>query len=85
MKLISKTDLALCLKHFGASLIVQLVKNPPAMQETLVQSLGQEDPLEGNSQPQSDSTERLSLHFKLFYWNDWIQLKIIKGSYQQVF
>ena len=29
-----------------ASLIVQLVKNPPAMQETLVQFLGQEDPLE---------------------------------------
>ena len=30
----------------GASLVVQLVKNPPAMQETLVQFLGQEDPLE---------------------------------------
>ena len=30
----------------GASLIVQLVKNPPAMQETLVQFLGWEDPLE---------------------------------------
>ena len=29
-----------------ASLIVQLVKNLPAMQETQVQSLGQEDPLE---------------------------------------
>ena len=29
-----------------ASLIAQLVKNPPAMQETLVQILGQEDPLE---------------------------------------
>ena len=28
-----------------ASLIVQLVKNPPAIQETLVQFLGQEDPL----------------------------------------
>ena len=27
------------------SLIAQLVKNPPAMQETLVQFLGQEDPL----------------------------------------
>ena len=26
--------------------MVQLVKNPPAMQETLVQALGQEDPLE---------------------------------------
>ena len=30
----------------GASLVIQLVKNPPAMQETLVQFLGQEDPLE---------------------------------------
>ena len=29
-----------------ASLIAQLVKNPPAMQETLVQTLGQEDPLQ---------------------------------------
>ena len=28
------------------SLVVQTVKNLPAMQETLVQSLGQEDPLE---------------------------------------
>ena len=30
----------------GASLVAQLVKNPPAMQETWVQSLGWEDPLE---------------------------------------
>ena len=29
-----------------ASLIAQLVKNPPVMQETLVRFLGQEDPLE---------------------------------------
>ena len=29
-----------------APLLAQLVKNPPAMQETLVQFLGQEDPLE---------------------------------------
>ena len=29
-----------------ASLVAQLVKNLPAMQETQVQSLGQEDPLE---------------------------------------
>ena len=29
-----------------ASLLAQTVKNPPAMQETWVQSLGQEDPLE---------------------------------------
>ena len=31
---------------YQASLIAQLVKNPPAVQETLVQFLGQEDPLE---------------------------------------
>ena len=31
---------------FWASLIAQLVKNPPAMQRTLVQFLGQEDLLE---------------------------------------
>ena len=29
-----------------ASLIVQLIKNPPVVQETLVQFLGQENPLE---------------------------------------
>ena len=29
-----------------ASLVAQLVKNPSAMQETLVQFLGREDPLE---------------------------------------
>ena len=31
---------------FWALLITQSVKNPPAMQETLVRFLGQEDPLE---------------------------------------
>ena len=30
----------------GASLVAQMVKHPPAMWETLVRSLGQEDPLE---------------------------------------
>ena len=30
----------------GASLVAQLVKNPPAVWETWVQSLGWEDPLE---------------------------------------
>ena len=31
---------------YRASLVAQLVKNPPAMRETWVQSLGWEDPLE---------------------------------------
>ena len=30
----------------GVSLVAQMVKNLPAMQETWVRSLGQEDPLE---------------------------------------
>ena len=34
------------LQYYGASLIAQLVKNPPAMWETWVRSLGWEDPLE---------------------------------------
>ena len=33
--------------------MAQLVKNPPAMQETRVQSLGQEDPLEEEMATQS--------------------------------
>ena len=35
-----------CLSLLRASLIAQVVKNPPAMQETPVQFLGWEDPLE---------------------------------------
>ena len=34
------------LSHFWASLVAQLVKNPPAMWETWVRPLGREDPLE---------------------------------------
>ena len=37
----------------GASLIAQLIKNPPAMQETWIQSLGWEDTLEkGKNSPE---------------------------------
>jgi len=32
--------------HLGASVVAQIVKNLPAMQEAWVQSLSQEDPLE---------------------------------------
>ena len=35
-----------------------MVKNPPAMQETRVQSLGQEDSLE----------EEMATHFSIFAW-----------------
>ena len=33
-------------REIWASLVAQLVKKPPAMQETLIQFLGWEDPLE---------------------------------------
>ena len=36
----------LTLSHLGASLVVQIEKNLPAMQEAWARSLGQEDPLE---------------------------------------
>ena len=43
-----------------ASLVAQLVKNPPAMQETWIQSLGWEDPLEkGKATHSSILAERI--------------------------
>ena len=39
-------DLATALQYYRTSLIAQLVKNLPAMQETWVHSLDWEDPLE---------------------------------------
>ena len=41
------------LQHSWASLVAQLVKNPPAVWETWVRSLGQEDPLEKGMTPDS--------------------------------
>ena len=41
------------LQYSWASLVAQLVKNLPAMQETWVQSLGWEDPLEKGKATQS--------------------------------
>ena len=41
-----KAGICMHLPEIWASLIAQLVMNPPAMQETPVQFLGQKDPLE---------------------------------------
>ena len=43
-----------------ASLVAQMVKNPTAMWETWVQSLGQEDPLE----------EGMATHSRILAWRD---------------
>ena len=51
-----------CLAHSGcfhqASLVAQLIKNPPAMWETWVQFLGWEDPLE----------EGMATHSSILAW-----------------
>ena len=44
--------------YLWASLVAQIVKNLPAMQETQVPSLGQEDPLE----------ERMATHSSFLAW-----------------
>ena len=46
------------LQYFCASLVAQLVKNPPAVWETWVQSLGWEDPLEKGQ----------GTHFSILAW-----------------
>ena len=45
-------------KEDWASLVAQTVKNSPAMQETQVQSLGREDPLE----------KKLATHSSILAW-----------------
>ena len=45
-KIVSSVSVAGKTEKLHSSLVAQLVKNPPAMQETLVRFLGQEDPLE---------------------------------------
>ena len=40
---------------YRTSLVAQMVKRPPAMRETWVQSLGQEDPLEKAMAPHSST------------------------------
>ena len=46
------------IKDSLASLVAQRVKNLPAMQETRVRSLSQEDPLE----------KRMATHFSILVW-----------------
>ena len=45
-------------QHREASLVAQMVKNPPAMQEAWVRSLGQEDSLEKD----------IATHSSIFAW-----------------
>ena len=54
----SCSDLCVFSGREGASLVAQMVKNLPAMQETQVQSLSLEDPLE----------ERMAIHASILVW-----------------
>ena len=56
------------LQYSWASLVAQLVKNPPAMQETWVRSLGWEDPLE----------EAMATHSSIVAW----RIPIDRGVWQ---
>ena len=64
-------------EELWVSLVAQLVKNPPAMQETTVRFLGQEDPPgEGIGYPLENS--RASLVAQLVknppaMWETWVQ------------
>ena len=53
-------------QYSWASLVAQLVKNPPAMRETWIQSLGWEDPLEKGKAPHS-SIQAWSLPWTVQY------------------
>ena len=56
-----------------ASLVGQMVKNLPAMQETQVQSLGQEDPLE----------KGMATHSSILAWRIlWTDYGLTKGQTQ---
>ena len=57
-KKIQQTEKVLLCHYRRASLVAQLVKNPPAMQETFVQSLGGEDALK----------EGLATHSSILTW-----------------
>ena len=46
------------LQYSWASLVAQLIKNPPAVQETCVRSLGWEDPLKKGK----------AIHFSILAW-----------------
>ena len=73
----------LCL-YIGASLVAQRIKNPPAVRETWVRSLGWEDSLEKGTatyssilawripwgRKESDRTERLSLTYMLTHFKN---------------
>ena len=62
--------MALILIHIGASLVAQSVKDLPAVQETQVQSLGLEEPLE----------KEMATHFSILAWKSHGQRSLVGCS-----
>ena len=58
VRLLALNIIMLSICYYGASLVTQMVKNLPAIQEAQVQSLGQEDPLE----------KGMATHFSILAW-----------------
>ena len=58
VRLLALNIIMLSICYYGASLVTQMVKNLPAIQEAQVQSLGQEDPLE----------KGMATHFRILAW-----------------
>ena len=56
--MVKKKMIKLKLTNYPETQVAPVVKNPPAMQETWVQSLGWEDPLE----------EEMATHFSILAW-----------------
>jgi len=56
------------LQYSWASLVAQIIKNPPAMRETWVRSLGWEDPLE----------EGMATHSSILAW----RIPMDRGAWQ---
>ena len=91
--------LIIILPHFintcidvGTSLLAQLVKNPPAMQETPVPFLGQEDPLEEGQSTHSSiiglpwclGQERIHLQCGRHGFDPWVQKIFWRRAWQPI-
>ena len=70
-KVFMSTKLSCFIGLIWASLVAQTVKNPPAMQDTSVQSLGWEDPLE----------EGMATHSSILAW----RIPVDRGTWQATY
>ena len=70
------------LQYSWASLVAQMVKNPPAMRETWVRSLGQEDPLEKRKATQLQYSVLENCTDCILHWVAKRQTRLINFHFQ---